>query len=151
MTIPEACSLVLQTGGVGKNGSSYLLDMGEPVKIVTLAEQIIRFSGLEPYKDIDIKFIGARKGERDIEPLWLTEEKPAATEYKKILELTNIDELTVQLEQLLEQLEPVCIFNKNKAEFFRNKEKLIEILAKAVPSYNEFLESTIKSNSDRNF
>ena len=151
MTIPEACSLVLQTGGVGKNGSSYLLDMGEPVKIVTLAEQIIRFSGLEPYKDIDIKFIGARKGERDIEPLWLTEEKPAATEYKKILELTNIDEQTVQLEQLLEQLEPVCIFNKNKAEFFRNKEKLIEILAKAVPSYNEFLESTIKSNSDRNF
>ena len=151
MTIPEACSLVLQTGGVGKNGSSYLLDMGEPVKIVTLAEQIIRFSGLEPYKDIDIKFIGARKGERDIEPLWLTEEKPAATEYKKILELTNIDELTVQLEQLLEQLEPVCIFNKNKAEFFRNKEKLIEILAKAVPSYNEFLESTIKSNYDRNF
>ena len=69
MTIPEACSLVLQTGGVGKNSESYLLDMGEPIKIVDLAEQIIKFSGLEPYKDIDIKIIGKRKGERATEPL----------------------------------------------------------------------------------
>ena len=79
MTIPEACSLVLQTGGVGENGKSYLLDMGEPLKIIELAKQIIKFSGLEPYKDIDIKIVGARKGERLIEPLWLEEEHTVKT------------------------------------------------------------------------
>ena len=76
MTIPEACSLVLQTGGVGKNGESYLLDMGERIKIIELAEQIIRFSGLEPHKDIGITIVGKRKGERETEPLWLAEEEP---------------------------------------------------------------------------
>ena len=50
-------------GGMGKNGESYLLDMGESIKIKDLAEQIIKFSGLEPYKDIDIKIIGKRKQE----------------------------------------------------------------------------------------
>ena len=90
MTIPEACSLVLQSGGVGKNGACYLLDMGEPLKILDLAKQIIKFSGLEPYKDIDIKIVGARKGERLYEPLWLEEENPTATEYAKILQLKNL-------------------------------------------------------------
>jgi FlaA1/EpsC-like NDP-sugar epimerase len=87
MTIPEACSLVLKTGGVGKNGISYLLDMGEPIKIVDIAEQIIRISGFEPYKDIDIQFIGLRKGERLDEPLWTKSEDPQPTEYHKILQL----------------------------------------------------------------
>ena len=62
MTIPEACSLVLQTGGVGTNGASYLLDMGEPIKILELAKQVIKFSGFTPDKEIKIQFIGARKG-----------------------------------------------------------------------------------------
>jgi len=147
MTIPEACSLVLQTGGVGKNGSSYLLDMGEPIKIITLAEQIIKFSGLEPYKDIDIKIIGARKGERDTEPLWLPEEKPSFTKYKKILELTNINTLTVPLEKLLQMLSPVCIYNEKKPDLFRSKEQLIEILKSAVPSFSKFLESEQEKNN----
>lgn len=69
MTIPEACSLVLQTGGVGTNGASYLLDMGEPIKILELAKQVIKFSGFTPDKEIKIQFIGARKGERLEEPL----------------------------------------------------------------------------------
>ena len=85
MTIPEACSLVLETGGVGKNGRSYLLDMGEPIKILDLAEQIIKFSGLEPNKDIDIKIIGAREGERVYEPLWLDEENPQKPSMRKSL------------------------------------------------------------------
>ena len=85
MTIPEACSLVLQTGGVGTNGASYLLDMGEPIKILELAKQVIKFSGFTPDKEIKIQFIGARKGERLEEPLWLKEENPEPTEYKKIL------------------------------------------------------------------
>ncbi|MCR4627569.1 MAG: polysaccharide biosynthesis protein [Treponema sp.] len=135
MTIPEACSLVLQTGGVGENGHSYLLDMGEPVKILTLAEQIIRFSGLEPYKDIDIKIIGARKGERDYEPLWLPEEKPSFTKYKKILELTNTNTITMPLEVFLQKLSPICIYDESKKDYFRNQEKLIEILDEAIPQF----------------
>src|SRR5574344_90009 len=91
MTIPEACSLVLETGGVGTNGKSYLLDMGEPVKIIDLAEQIIKFSGLEPNKDIEIKIIGRREGERVYEPLWLKEEEPKKTKYEKVFELKNIE------------------------------------------------------------
>ena len=108
MTIPEACSLVLQTGGVGKNSESYLLDMGEPIKIVDLAEQIIKFSGLEPYKDIDIKIIGKRKGERATEPLWLSQESPQKTAYPKILKLKNLEYDSERLSSLLEALFPVC-------------------------------------------
>src|SRR5574344_1905654 len=108
MTIPEACSLVLQTGGVGRNGASYLLDMGEPIKIVDIAEQIIRFSGFEPYKDIDIKFIGARRGERMVEPLWLPEENPTPTEYQKLLVMKTMPPTTFNLDELLEELRPIC-------------------------------------------
>ncbi|QTQ11978.1 polysaccharide biosynthesis protein [Treponema parvum] len=134
MTIPEACSLVLQTGGVGENGAAYLLDMGEPVKILTLAQQIVKFSGLEPYKDIDIKIIGPRKGERNVEPLWLEEESPVPTKYKKILELKNINGLTVPVEKLLEELLPICVYDKKNAKLYRSKEKLTEILCNAIPS-----------------
>src|SRR5574344_836820 len=130
MTIPEACSLVLQTGGVGKNGISYLLDMGDPIKIVDLAEQIIRFSGLEPYKDIDIKFIGARRGERLVEPLWLKEENPTPTKYQKLLVLNNISPKTFSLSELLAELKPICFASESieseevNNEHFRNRKEL---------------------------
>lgn len=140
MTIPEACSLVLQTGGVGINGQSYLLDMGEPIKIIDLAEQIIKFSGLEPYKDIDIKIVGARKGERLIEPLWLEEENPTPTAYPKILELTNIEYDSQRLEKLLTSLKPVCFYDENHIEDFRNKNKLLNILCDDCKSLKDFYE-----------
>lgn len=142
MTIPEACSLVLETGGVGENGRSYLLDMGEPIKIYDMAEQIIKFSGLEPGKDIEIKIIGAREGERNYEPLWLDEENPQKTEYEKILILKNLEMDDGELNTLLEKLEPICFFDSKKKEEFRDKEKLISILRKAVPSLDEFYELT---------
>src|SRR5574344_2164612 len=143
MTIPEACSLVLQTGGVGKNGISYLLDMGEPIKIVDLAEQIIRFSGLEPYKDIDIKFIGARRGERLVEPLWLKEETPTPTEYQKLLVLKTMPPKTFKLDELLESLRPLCIApgTAQGSSDFRNRDKLVKILREAVPSLDAFYSS----------
>ena len=81
MTIPEACSLVLKTGGVGKSGALYLLDMGESVKIRDLAEQMIRFYGYEPGKDIKIDYIGLRPGERVEERLFSPEETLVPTEY----------------------------------------------------------------------
>lgn len=148
MTIPEACSLVLQTGGVGKNGHSYLLDMGEPIKIIDLAKQIIKFSGLEPYKDIDIKIVGARKGERLYEPLWLKEENPTPTEYKKILQLENKDYTHQRLTELLEQLQPICFYDAAKKEVFRNRELLVKLLCQDCKSLNDFYEE-IKTDGQK--
>lgn len=149
MTIPEACSLVLQTGGVGENGKSYLLDMGEPIKIIELAKQIIKFSGLEPYKDIDIKIVGARKGERLIEPLWLDEENPTPTKYKKILQLDNKEYTSERLETLLRKLEPICFYNKENPEVFRDRELLVKILCEDCKTLNDFYEEIKHDNQKR--
>ena len=148
MTIPEACSLVLQTGGVGINGKSYLLDMGEPIKIIDLAKQIIKFSGLEPYKDIDIKIVGPRKGERLIEPLWLKEENPTKTKYPKILQLENKEYDSERLKILLEKLYPICFYTSEKPDDFRNKNKLVNILCEDCKSLKDFYEE-IKNDGQK--
>ena len=70
MTIPEAVQLVIQAGAIGGRGQVYVLDMGEPVKIVDLADTMIRLSGKEPGADIAIEFVGARPGEKLHEELW---------------------------------------------------------------------------------
>ena len=84
MTIPEASQLVLQAGALGKGGEIFILDMGEPVKIVNLAEDMIRLSGLVPYEDIDIVFTGVRKGEKLFEELEITGEDLDKTNHPKI-------------------------------------------------------------------
>ncbi len=84
MTIPEASQLVLQAGALGKGGEIFILDMGEPVKIMDLAEDMIRLSGLEPYEDIDIIFTGIRNGEKLFEELEITGENLLKTEHPKI-------------------------------------------------------------------
>ena len=149
MTIPEACSLVLQTGVVGENGKSYLLDMGEPVKIIDLAKQIIKFSGLEPYKDIDIKIVGARKGERLIEPLWLEEENPTPTKYKKLLQLDNKEYDSARLEQLLAKLHPICFYTAGKEDKFRDKALLVKHLCDDCESLRNFYEEIKNDNQLR--
>src|SRR5574344_319255 len=141
MTIPEACSLVLRTGGVGQNGYSYLLDMGTPIRISELAEQIIRFSGFEPYKDIDIKFVGARKGERNVEPLWLPEEEPRKTSYEKLLQLKNMPYESDYHRSLVDKLRPVCIGAENTpadASKYRNRDYLVDLLCGEIPSLHDF-------------
>jgi FlaA1/EpsC-like NDP-sugar epimerase len=84
MTIPEACQLVLQAGAMGRGGEIFVLDMGEPVKIVTLAMDLIRLSGLEPEQDIEIKFTGVRPGEKLFEELAVDEENVDKTRHPKI-------------------------------------------------------------------
>ncbi|WP_305043822.1 polysaccharide biosynthesis protein [Geoalkalibacter sp.] len=84
MTIPEASQLVLQAGSMGRGGEIFLLDMGEPVKILHLAEQLIRLSGLRPYEDIDIVFTGLRPGEKLYEELLLAGEGVLPTSHAKI-------------------------------------------------------------------
>jgi FlaA1/EpsC-like NDP-sugar epimerase len=84
MTIPEASQLVLQAGALGKGGEIFILDMGEPIKILDLAEDMIRLSGLEPYEDVDIVFTGIRDGEKLFEELEITGENLLKTEHPKI-------------------------------------------------------------------
>lgn len=84
MTIPEATQLVLQAGAIGQGGEIYVLDMGEPVRILDLAKATITLSGLKPYEDIDIAFTGMRPGEKLFEELGTTGEDISKTRHPKI-------------------------------------------------------------------
>ncbi len=85
MTIPEACRLVLEAGNMGAGGEIFVFDMGAPVKIVDLAEKMIKLAGFTPYKDIDINFTGLRPGEKLYEELLANEESTQPTYNKKIM------------------------------------------------------------------
>ena len=106
MTIPEASGLVLQAGALGTGGEIFILDMGEPVKILDLAEDMIRLSGLKPYEDIDITFTGIRKGEKLYEELEITGENLLKTRHPKIFIgkiATYDDEAVTQIIQQFRQ------------------------------------------------
>lgn len=134
MTIPEAASLVLMAGGTGRHGMLYLLDMGEAVSIRGLAEQMIRFYGYEPGKDIDIRYIGLRPGEKIDERLWDQEEHPVATEYPKIMRLQRKGFLNGRLGETLERLQPICFRDAARPELYRNRLELRRVLHDVVPS-----------------
>jgi FlaA1/EpsC-like NDP-sugar epimerase len=84
MTIPEAAQLVLQACSLGRGGEIFVLDMGQPIKIVDLAEQLIRLSGLRPEQDIRIEFTGMRPGEKLYEEINMGDEDMLPTPHKKI-------------------------------------------------------------------
>ena len=128
MTISEACSLVLKAGGVGENGSLYILDMGEPVRIRDLAEQLIRFHGYEPETDIKIEYIGMRHGERLDETLYAENEEPCETEHNRILRINKKEPNPIDIKSLLKQLKPVCRFDANAPQSYRNVQILRSIL-----------------------
>ena len=116
MTIPEAVSLVVQAGAIGGRGQIFVLDMGEPVKILDLACNMIRLSGKEPRlhsdgepgpNDIAVKFVGARPGEKLHEELWGESESVGATDHPKIMRLSRapidaewLSQQLIELEQL---------------------------------------------------
>ena len=130
MTISEACSLVLKTGGVGENGGLYLLDMGEPVKIRDLAEQLIRFNGYEPETEIKIEYTGLRPGERLDESLLSGDEMPSLTDYSRILKINRKTPLAINVQELLDELRPVCRLDPSLPQNYRNAALLKDILHK---------------------
>jgi FlaA1/EpsC-like NDP-sugar epimerase len=89
MTIPEAVQLVLQAATMGRGSEVFVLDMGEPVRILDLARDLIRLSGLEPDRDIEIKYTGMRPGEKLFEELFNTGEDHGRTEHEKIFRYRN--------------------------------------------------------------
>jgi FlaA1/EpsC-like NDP-sugar epimerase len=103
MTIPEASQLVLQAGALGEGGEIFILDMGEPVKILDLAEDMIRLSGLVPYEDIDVQFTGIRQGEKLFEELEITGESLLKTKHPKIYIGKIAKYSAAQVEGILEE------------------------------------------------
>lgn len=125
MTIPEASQLVLQAGAMGNGGEVFLLDMGEPVKIVDLAKNMIRLSGFEPNKDIRIEFTGLRPGEKLYEELLTSEEGTNTTTHKKIFEAALED---VNQEWLSREIER---FDTCKTDI-----DVINVLQDIIPTYD---------------
>ncbi len=127
MTTPESCLLVLQAGASGKRGEVLVLDMGDPIKIMDLAKQMIKLSGLEPDKDIPIVFTEPRPGEKMFEELLTAEEGTVATQNKKIfmakLSPVDKDKLSFSLKKL------------EKAVYNRDKEIIIKTLEEFIPNY----------------
>ncbi len=105
MTIPEACQLIMQAGVMGKGGEIFVLDMGQPVKIVYLAEQMIRLSGKVPGRDIQIVFTGLRPGEKLYEELFYEQERLNKTGHNKILLAHSLPVDWERLNRLVDSLE----------------------------------------------
>ena len=118
MTIPEAVGLVIQAGAMAKGGEIFILDMGEPVKIVELANNLIRLSGFEPNVDIKIEYIGLRPGEKLYEELLMSEEGITNTENNKIFIGKPVDFTTDHVEKHLDLLKE--IIENEKIELIDN-------------------------------
>jgi FlaA1/EpsC-like NDP-sugar epimerase len=121
MTIPEASQLVLQAATMGKGGEIFVLDMGEPVKIVDLARELITLSGFSPDEDIEIKFTNPRPGEKLFEELSIEGEDVQRTRHPKISIWKNLpldrDKLRAGIDELLkisDSQNPEQIFSKIK-------------------------------------
>ena len=127
MTIPEAVSLVLQAGARAKGGEIFVLDMGKPVKILDLALNLIRLSGLKPYEDIDIVFTGLRPGEKLYEELLMDEEGLQSTDNELIHIGKPIDFDEELFIHQLEELDELSQMDSPKI-----KEKVMEV----VPTYH---------------
>jgi len=129
MTIPEAAQLVLEAGAMARQSQIFVLDMGAPVKIIDLAEKLIRLSGLEPYRDIEIKEIGLRPGEKLYEELLMKSETLLETENSKIF-IEQQQEIDPQ--QIMDDLE---YLDRAVTDGTPDGE-LIGILRRMIPTYH---------------
>lgn len=129
MTIPEACQLVLQATTIAHKHEILVLDMGYPVKIQSLAENLIRLSGLEPHKDIQIVYTGLRPGEKLYEEKLLSDELMTMTEIARIYTHTSHDAIDIStIEKTLEQM-------NDAVENHEDRDTLISLISSIVPTY----------------
>lgn len=128
MTIPEACNLVLEAGAMGKGGEVFVFDMGQSVKILDLARKMIQLSGLEEGKDIEIKFVGLRPGEKLYEELLASKENTKETHHKKIMiaDVNSGDPKDIELKIN----EIAMIINRGEGNF-----ELVKKIKNMVPEY----------------
>jgi FlaA1/EpsC-like NDP-sugar epimerase len=129
MTVPEAVQLVIQAGSMGNGGEIFVLDMGEPVRIVDLAKDLIKLSGLEPEIDIDIEFVGVRPGEKLYEELFTENESLDATKNERIF-LTMAEEVDKTL------------FEKQLSDLFRlagdlDRDGVLRQIKEIIPMYGQ--------------
>lgn len=130
MTIPEAVTLVLQASIIGKGGEVLVLDMGEPIHITRLAEELIRIHGLEPHKDIKIVFTGIRPGEKLFEEILTAEEGTFATKHERIYIAKNSAHFALQeMEKILDEFKTVLGNN--------DRLKIRQLLKKYVKHYED--------------
>ncbi|MDO5689567.1 MAG: nucleoside-diphosphate sugar epimerase/dehydratase [Tissierellia bacterium] len=131
MSIPEAAQLVLQAGAIAKGGEVFILDMGEPVRILDLAEKLIRLSGYRPYEDMKIEFIGLRDGEKQFEELLINEDLADRTDHERIYVEKPISldfhELELSLVPLLESTK------------LHDRDAVIRELEKIVPTFDNYV------------
>jgi FlaA1/EpsC-like NDP-sugar epimerase len=128
MSIPEAAQLILQAGAMGEGGEIFILDMGEPIRIVDMARDLIRLHGLEPEKDIAIEFTGLRPGEKLYEELITSGEGIVPTGHEKIMVLRGKTRNEVALLAQIESL--LAIARQGDRAAIRKK------LREIVPEYN---------------
>lgn len=142
MTIPEAVQLVIQAGAMADGGEIFILDMGEPVKIMDLAENLIRLSGFTPYEDIDIVIIGLRPGEKLYEELLLSEEGVNQTSHNKIF-IGHPISITPDLQELL--TDPKKFEETVYSLRALSNSRVHEWLKAMVPNYKETPNEQIKN------
>jgi FlaA1/EpsC-like NDP-sugar epimerase len=127
MTIPEAASLILQAAAMGKGSEIFMLDMGEPVKVLDLAHDLVRLHGKMPNVDIDIRFIGLRPGEKLYEELLVEGEGIVPTDHPKIMVKRSID---VNRADVIKSIEELGLMIENC-----DPDAVIEKLCEVVPDY----------------
>ncbi len=139
MTIPEACQLVLEAGMMGKGGEIFIFDMGEPVKILNLAKKMIKLSGLEPERDIYIKFTGLRPGEKLYEELLANEENTMKTHHPQIM-IAKVR--SVDLNEIENDINELISLRKTQDNF-----SIVSKMKEIVPEYRS--KNSIYSQLDK--
>jgi FlaA1/EpsC-like NDP-sugar epimerase len=132
MTIPEACQLVLEAGFMGNGGEIYVFDMGEPVRVMDVAMNLIRLSGLEPYRDIQIKVVGLRPGEKLFEELFAADEPMMPTHHSKI-SIAQVADL--DFEKIITTIDTILLSLNEMSDT-----KVIEEMQDIVPGYKSKFE-----------
>ena len=143
MTIPEAVQLLIQAGAMGNGGEILMLDMGEPIKILDLARDLIRLSGLELDIDIKIDFTGLEPGEKLYEELLTPQEGVTATKHQRIF-VAQLE--TIEEEQLLSQIDELSNFADSL-----DTDRIIAKLQELVPTYEPnraFVQSRETENQE---